>query len=94
MPSPAIDPCVCNDPSQTNLFVNPETLYCSICSNIYPGCTSCIPNTNNFDIICDVCAPPTYIDNGQCVVCPNTCTSCTSDTVCIGCIDGNIPVNG
>ena len=65
-------------PCTTN-FVN-----CSTCSNTQ--CLSCNYGQLNSTIgQCEPCIPGTYDLSGSCVVCPSSCTTCTSQTTCQTC---------
>ena len=65
-------------PCTTN-FVN-----CSTCTNTQ--CLSCTyGQLNSTSGHCVPCSPGTYDLSGSCVVCPSSCTTCTSQTACQTC---------
>lgn len=75
--------CVCSPFFLANILPR----QCLNCSDIVPGCDVC--QTPGSTTNCAACISNYYPSGGyptsQCFVCPVTCSSCTSATVCTGC---------
>ena len=65
------------------------TTNCTACLNSCPVC-----DNNNLSLCID-CGPRRYKDNtSQCSACPETCATCTSETICTECLVGYSLENG
>lgn len=82
--NPVPDQCIC--PTSPLLWPSNVTQNCETCSTIVPNCNTCITMGTPSYTGCSSCADPYYAEaDGTCVLCPVTCTSCTSPTTCSGC---------
>jgi hypothetical protein len=75
--------CGCNNTA--NLYYNPSTAGCTLCTTIIPDCQTC--STLGNATTCTLCLGNFYWNNGTstCDACSPSCTTCSSPTVCTGC---------
>ena len=87
--------CECVSPV---FLTNTGTLYCEVCGTIISGCDTCQPSNGTANTECSACLVSHYpgttpYPTASCLPCPATCSSCTSDTNCLGCIVPFVPMN-
>jgi proprotein convertase subtilisin/kexin type 5 len=76
------------------LWVSNVTQNCEACSTIVPNCLTCITMGSPTYTGCSLCDDPYYADsNGNCILCPVTCTSCTDVNACSACAN-NLVIYG
>ena len=75
--------CDCNNTA--NLYYDPSTTGCSLCTTIFPNCQTC--STTGTTTTCTLCSGLYYWNSGTstCDPCSSSCTTCSSPTVCTGC---------
>lgn len=87
--------CVCDNATNSDIFLDSSTGACLVCSQLISGCTSCV--NNGSAVICGGCAAGTYLNttSNTCIICDPSCVTCSSTaTTCLSCPSGLTLNNG